>query len=63
MQHADTTHCGHRRGKGSVLERVVSSNRTEPLSNKLSEAIGLKCTSFYTTLVGYMSGVEWLRVA
>ena len=63
MQHADTTHCGHSRDKGSVLETVVSSNCTEPLSNELSKAIGLKCTNFYTTLVRYMTGVEWLKVA
>ena len=31
-----------------------------PLSKELSKAIGLKCTNFQTTLVGYMIGVEWL---
>ena len=31
-----------------------------PLSKELSKAIGLKCTDFQTTLVGYMIGVEWL---
>ena len=60
MQHADTTHCGHSRDKGSVLEPVVSSNHTEPLSNELSKAIGLKCTN-----VLYHIGrvYDWRRVA